>query len=300
MNRRLTAIFAIVVAAAPLGAQLTPADSARLRAEIATALLEFEWNYTRPLPIRIGQTSASIPDSLVPPAFRILGGTTDFVILETSSALNEARRLVNEHLLARGIRVNEPWYPREEGFVFGSRSRGASGRPVTEYCFGQDLLTVTARPKFAETGAGSMIQYRLRGDYQSCAPNFMPPERVLDIEQPTLEMPILRPPPGATSNGSGMSGGGSSGSYQRIARAEVRSEMTTHDIIHFYAAQLTEQGWTVAQPAIVTEAAIVSARKTDKEGRQLQGALADVRSSQGTHYMTFQIDRAPGPRGRRP
>jgi hypothetical protein len=280
------------LAATSLQAQLTPADSVRLRAEIASALLEFEWNYTRPLAFRLGRAGGSIPDSLVPEGFRILGGTGgSTLLLESPMEAPEAERTIRAHLEARGLTPFEPrqQWGREEGFVFRQASSATSGLLMRQYCAGSTLFRVNVRPQWPEKGTGSLAYLRSSGTYAPCSPEAEQPP-VMD-DEPTLEMPVLRPPPGATSNGSGMSGGSGSGSYQRTARAEVRSEMSTRDIILFYAAQLAEQGWTVAQPAIVAEAAVVSARKVDKEGRDLQGILADVRSPQGLHYMTFQIDR---------
>src|SRR5215210_3484203 len=87
-------------------AQLTPADSVRLRAEIASALLEFEWNVSRPLSLRIGQ-AGNIPDSLIPAGFRVVGGTAGNVILESPSEVAEAERSIREHLLAKGLRLFE-------------------------------------------------------------------------------------------------------------------------------------------------------------------------------------------------
>lgn len=293
--KRLVVLIASALASAPVRAQMTPADSVRLRAQVASALLEFEWNYTRPVTLRLGEAGGSIPDSLVPSSFTILGGTGTQLVMESSRDITETKRLVNEHLIAKGLRVNEPWNPREEGFVFGSRSMGSSGRPVSEYCFGAHLLGVTVRPQFPGRGVGSMIQYRVRSSYPTCAPGYSPTEQAAIYEISTIEMPILRPPPGATSSG----GGGGGGGNERDARAEVRSEMSTGEMIQWYAAQLSEQGWSVSQPAIVVDAAIVSARKKDKDGRDLQGILADVKDLQGNHKLSLRIERGPM-RGRRP
>lgn len=292
--KRLVALIASVLAAAPARAQMTPVDSMRLRAEVASALLEFEWNYTRPVSLRLGQAGGSIPDSLVPGSFTILGGTGTNLVVESPRAIAETKQMVNEHLLAKGLRVNEPWTPRQEGFVFGSNSTGSAGRPVSEYCAGPDLISVTVRPQFPGRGAGSMILFRHRGNYTTCLPGYSAAQQAQLYEPFTIEMPVLRPPPGATSNTSG--GGGSMN--ERHSRAEVRSEMSAGEMVQFYGAQLSEQGWTVSPSAVVADAAIVTARKKDKDGRDLHAILSDVSKQPGVHEMNLQIGLV-STRGRR-
>lgn len=291
------AMVLVLIAPLTASAQMTPLDSARMRARAAIAMLEFEWNWTRPAIVEAGRAQGFLDSTMAPPSTRILGGTGSTLILESSSAPAEALAAMRAHLLSRGLTLPKP-KPRQ-GFVFGPPT-AESVEGVLTIC--RDSATVRVRTRADWSGVGSLVHLRYNSPLAG-SPCYTPKpgEIPWDVRAETddIEKPLLLAPEGASSNGGHFSGGGSSseGEQHVTAEASVRSQLSTAEMIAHYAAQLKQAGWTVEEPMSNSMIGVLTARKTDSRGRQTIATLTDLRSQRGTHRMTMRIE-IPQPRRR--
>lgn len=273
-------------------AQMTPLDSARIRAAAASAILQFEWNWQRPLGLEAGKAAGYFDSTFAPPNAKILGGISSILVLEMASAPAEALAAMRVHLLNRGLRLGQP-NPRQ-GFVFGPATAESLDGLLT-MCRDNAIVRVRTRP--ADTGSGSLVhlRYSAGGIGSPCGPPASGAFDDDDRPDSDLEKPLLLPPEGAVSSGGAFGGQGwsSTGEQHAIAEASVRSGLSTGEMMTHYAAQLRGVGWTVEAPVSNAMIGVLTARKTDSKGRPLLATLSDIRTQRGTHRLTMRIEIPP-------
>jgi len=262
-----SAIVGVLLTPATLRAQAEPAS---IPTTLVKALLGDPYRAPNGLKITVGEPPAGFPAELVPRSMTVLGGTSragQMVVImrdSTQPPLGVFQRLLRE----RGFTA--PTQPDGFGFL-------SSGSPGNYLC--RDSASVSAWAlRVADTEQLLQVSYT-RGVNSACGRRSFrrPPS---PFEKPRLEIPLMAPPPGATSVGSS----GSAGSDVVEADATVTdSSRTAVDLVRYYIGLLAAKSWTASPPVGDARIAAASLAAKDTSGRAWMGSLTVA--SEGKSYM---------------
>ena len=146
----------------------------------------------------------------------------------------------------------------------GAQTRGLlAGAPPQlpgMWCRADKYASIWASPR---PEGGSIVRVAVSDTSRGnpCSP--MGPQTFNSI-QTDVDLPLLFPPPQSRATGTGMSGGGSSDSYDQRLRLETR--LTTPEVLQHYRAQLEAHGWKFQSQAVgdgvgIVRFAVVSVKK---------------------------------------
>lgn len=232
-----TILVAFLIAAAPLGAQVS--DS--IPRELALALLG-GLGRTGAAAIVVGSAPDGFPISLVPPGATVLGGraqnSQSTAVLAMAQPEDEARRILEERLNANGFSVFNGHEAPRRGFVsaeFGGTT--SSGN----YCRGDEGMTMTVRRR----ERGGSIALLFRTDPQSRSGICRSRDQIARSANyfELLPVPALTPQDGFRSEQAGSGGGGDSWSLT----ARLFGNGSSEAVVRHYTAQLVADGWVATE-----------------------------------------------------
>lgn len=258
----LTPLAGILLAVGPLLAQATNPPMVPLEMVRTLTLTPFA-EPGNPPDVLVGRLPDRIEDVVpLPAGGRTIGSLVYRHHSVSAVAVPGPARALLDTVAARLIAGG--WKKYEARRTHGFESSG-NIRPT--YCLGDSLslYTSTARnPNESQyvlfvsaEGGAAYICRDLEG-----APSRQP------WRGPEL-IPSLTPPEGASTSGGGTGGG----SDEESARARMRTDLTTTQLLDHYDAQLQAAGWTLVQRVAADDAALATYRVTDSKGALWYGVL---------------------------
>jgi hypothetical protein len=291
--------FAVVMALIPGLLSAQSPDTTAVPRDLVRALLAFaDFASGRDPQIVVGRVPDERLTAIVPKGARVLGGVTyqerrnprTLTILSMSERPDSALVLVAKALESAGYKA-APTFERtlgeSGGFVSSSIGPTMPGSAIT-YC--TDASSMFASIMDGEN-RGSMVRMMsssLRNTM--CDPSMR--RRLRGGRMDEIEMPTLRPPPGAVGGYAGSSGGGD----HRQSTAQLQSALSAAEMVDHFAPQLREQGWTLGNRATDGDVSVLMARRTDKDGEPIHLALTDVRYTARDHDLTLRVWKESRPR----
>lgn len=255
-------------------------DTATVPLELVAALLGSTGSDQLP-ELRVGGLVSGIPADVVPRGARVLGSLSSrpvmtgeprgssTVIMIVGSFPEDAVAQYTSHLDRTGW-TQPPGFGQRGGFAATRTSR------PTSFC--RDSLFVIVSATLRPSGGA-----HLRLQFSPTTPQYSP----CDIERrypggrpadDEIQLPLLLPPPGARSIGSGESMGGNmssggDGSATRASHTTLDAPLTPSEILAHYASQLKAAGWTPGAPTSNSESGLQVLTSRDVRGRTLRAVL---------------------------
>ena len=289
--RQLIAAVGLFVAPAALAAQFPARDTTPVPRELAVALIQ-QYGGANPT-IVVGRLPDSSLAPVVPSGARILGGiasggrrgpggtsTTILEVTETpDSILNVIESTLERLEWRRPPMMRDPG--ERGGFVMSSFPVmfGGRGTMSVAFCSDSALLTATASGAFDVSIVRLMLNSEARG---------MCDERqdVAWRRMQMLELPTLRPPPGASPTGGH---GSSGGNDYRETSVQLGTRLSAAEVMAHFAPQLEEQGWTLGKRVSEPEVSLLTATKRAENGDTLHLLLVDGKSDTRSHHASLRV-----------
>ena len=273
-----------VVIATPSGHAACQQLSATIPTELALALLDGNQDAygSRSPKIAVGVAPEGIPASLSSAArATVLGGMTEsrgvIVVLKSTLPPNQVLAAFDKQLTGAGWAPPPPPESERGGFV----SSPYTGSWGNFYCGDSGTAVVSYSP--APQG-GTYLKVRYGREKQS---SFCAPQRMASFQGPSLTFPALLPPPGMSQSG----GRGGSGSDRTEISARLTGPLGPAELVAHYLKQLEAAGWTMGPLVTSGEVSLASARATDPERTQWNGALVAQRISAYELEVTIEMSR---------
>lgn len=290
--RHLIVAIGLFVTPVVAAAQFPARDTTPVPRDLAVALLQHTFFGSANPTIVVGQLPDSSVAPLVPPGARILGGIAhgsrrtpggnSTTILEVPETPDSIMNVIESTLERLGWR--RPPMMRDSGerggFVTRSFPMAYGGSMMSvAFCSDSGLLSASA------SGAGDVSIVRLTLNSEAV---HMCDERqnVAMRRMEMLELPTLRPPPGANPVGGH---GSSGGSDYRETSVQLSSRLSAAEVIAHFAPQLEEQGWKVVNRVSQPEVGLVTATKRAENGDTLHLLLVDGKFDTRSHHASLRV-----------
>jgi hypothetical protein len=258
----VTPLATMLLAVGPLLAQATNPPTVPLELVQTLALSPFAEPGTTP-DVLVGRLPDRIAHVVPLPADgRIIGSLVFRQHAVSAVAVSGPARALLDTLAARLIAAGwtEHQAPRAHGFA-------STGNVRPTYCLGDSVSLSTSTMRRSAEGryvlfisAEGHAAFNCRDlEGETSRPLWHGPELI----------PSLTPPEGSYTNGGGTGGG----SDEEYARARIRTDLTTTQVLDHYDAQLRAAGWTPVQRVAADDAAVATYRVTDSQGAVWHGVL---------------------------
>ncbi|MGH7637444.1 MAG: hypothetical protein ACREOK_07310 [Gemmatimonadaceae bacterium] len=289
--RRLTVAIGLFVTPVVAAAQFPARDTTSIPRDLATALIHH--NFGVPPTIVVGELPDTSLAPLVPAGARVLGGIAystrrspgqnNTAVLEVPETPDSAMILVESAAERHGWRPAPMTMDPGERGGFVVRSVPAYGGMMsTVFCRESAMLIASA----SQAGDKSLVRLMVNAD----GPGMCGRETRLRVRgimsSEFLELPTLRPPPGARP----MGGHGSSGSTgQREMSIQLDSRLTAAEMVGHFVPQLEEQEWKIASRVDQDDIAVATATKNADNGDTLHLVLLVNRFQSRNHHASVRV-----------
>jgi hypothetical protein len=259
---------------APTTGAAQPRDTTMIPRQLALALIGMIGPYEGSS-LTVGQAPTGFPREVLPSNLKILGGAIfryrrpssagPITVIATSAQPPDSTAASLRSALERaGWRAAPSMARPMGGFVDPMRDM----RRDEVFC--RDSVSVSTSTAPGEESA-SLVRFTFTpapdARVGACNPDR---ERMMTARRAEpIQLPTLRPPVGVRFISRGMS----SGQNSRESVAEIETDMSAADLVTHFAAQLRNEGWTLSSRFGDAEIAVLTARKSDAEGRELRGIL---------------------------
>lgn len=236
--------------------------------------------------LTIGAPPRGFPRDLIPPGTLLagweMGGVEQFalaarvVVLRTPADPDSALESAEAHLARAGL------HPPPNMRTMGGGGFVTSWGPPNTRLLCSDTSLVTLRSS-SRTEGGSYLSVSVSDSRRSICGGR--DERVAFVRSGQITLPTLTPPRGMRTIPSG--GGG--GSNHQESSARHFTDQSPKQLVEHYARQLAADGWTLGARLDGTGVSIVTATKTDREGRRQLGTLTAAILTDNERHLSYRV-----------
>ena len=289
--RRLIVAIGLFVLPIVAAAQFPARDTTPIPRDLATALIHH--NFGVMPTIVVGELPDTTLAPLVPTGARILGGIAystrrapgqnNTAVLEVPQTPDSAMILVESAAERHGWRPAPMTMDPGDRGGFVLRSVPAYGGVMsTVFCRESAMLMASA----SQAGDKSIVRLMVNAD----GPGICGRETRVRVRgmmsSDMIQLPTLRPPPGARPTG----GHGSSGSTgQREMSVQLNSGLTAAEMVAHFVPQLEEQKWEIASRVNQDDIAVATATKNADNGDTLHLVLLVNRFPSRNHHASVRV-----------
>ena len=245
--------------------------------------------------LTVGSAPRGFPRELIPPG-TILGGVetgglelyapgSRTVVVRVALDADSAAEMAEAHVERAGARLAPSM-----GELGGGGFVASPGPANMRYRCRDTTLVITRSSARAE--GGSYVSISLSDSRRSmCTAR---DSQLHFVRSNQLPLPTLVPPRRVRAFPSG----GSGGDGHRTIGARHVTTQTPKELVDHYAPQLTADGWSLGGRLDTKDLSILSATKTDREGRRLLGTLIAASFGENDRHVTFSVITASEMRSR--
>jgi hypothetical protein len=276
---------------APMALLAQRPDTSTIPRDLATGLMMMSNFLSEEPAIIVGRLPDADVARFVPRGARVLGGAMFargpmaqvVTVMVMSEASDSAVILTAAQLEGAGLKTPPMFDTMSGAGGFVSSSIGSGGESSAAYCGANQFAYVSASER---RRGGSLVLLSTSTSLRNTLCDTTMRTRFRGGRS-EIELPTLRPPPGARIRGT--SGGG--GSHSRESTGELRSPLTAIQLLDHFAVQMKEQSWTLGNRFGDDDLSVQAARKTNSDGEQLYLLIIDNRFTPGTHSMSLRVWR---------
>lgn len=276
---RAAFLFALPLLAAP---STTASQQQEIPRDVVLGLLKATAPTADVRELTVGSAPRGFPRELIPPG-TLLGGVetggielfafpSRTVVVRVAAGADSAAEMTEAHVARAGARLTPTGEISGGGFV-------ASPGPHNTRYHCRDTTTVTTRSSPRPEG-GSYVSVSVSEGRRSTCNSA---EQIRFVRSNQLALPTLVPPRRVRAYPSG--GGGGDG--HRSTGARHMTTLAPKELVDHYAPQLAADGWTLGGRLDDQEISVLTATKTDREGRRLLGTLMAASFGGDDRHVTF-------------